>query len=232
MPVVGVIGVQWGDEGKGKIIDVLAGEADLVARFAGGNNAGHTVVLGEHRFVLHLVPSGSLHTSTRNVICNGVVVDPLHLFSEVDELETRGVRLRDRLFVSARAHVIFPFHRELDALAERWKGAGRLGTTGRGIGPAYADKAARTGLRVADLLDRATLASRLRAALVEKNDVLEKVYGRPAIDVDAAVAAAEDAGERLRPLACDTGALLRSALARGERILIEGAQGALLDIDH
>jgi adenylosuccinate synthase len=232
MPVLGVVGVQWGDEGKGKIIDLLSAEADVVVRFAGGNNAGHTVVLGGEKFVLHLVPSGSLHKNTKNVIGNGVVVDPQHLFQEVDELAKRGVDLRGRLFVSGRAHVIFPFHRELDALAERWKGAGRLGTTGRGIGPTYGDKAARIGIRVGDLLDADHLTQRLRALLVEKNAILEKVYGKSPIAIEEAIAGAIAAGERLRPWVCDTGGLLRSAAARGERILIEGAQGAMLDIDH
>ncbi len=232
MPVVGVVGVQWGDEGKGKIIDLLAAEADVVVRFAGGNNAGHTVVLGDKKFVLHLVPSGSLHEKTRNVIGNGVVVDPEHLFREIDDLESRGVAITKRLAVSARAHVIFPFHRELDALVERWKGVGRLGTTGRGIGPTYADKAARTGLRVADLLDPDHLAMRLKASLGEKNAILEKVYGRTVVEVEAALETATAAGRRLAPLSCDAGALLRDAWAKNQRILVEGAQGAMLDLDH
>jgi adenylosuccinate synthase len=232
MPVIGVIGVQWGDEGKGKIIDMLAAKADIVVRYAGGNNAGHTVVLDGHKFVLHLVPSGSLNAATKNVIGNGVVVDPQHLFQEIGELEERGVKIRERLYVSARAHVIFPFHREIDALAERWKGVGRLGTTGRGIGPTYADKAARTGLRVCDLLDPDHLTKRLTALLGEKNALLQKVYGHAGVDVDAAIAAAMDAGRQLKTLACDAGALLRESVKRNETILVEGAQGALLDLDH
>jgi adenylosuccinate synthase len=232
MPVLGVIGIQWGDEGKGKIIDLLAAEADIVARYAGGNNAGHTVVLNGEKFVLHLVPSGSLHPSTRNVIGNGVVVDPQHLFQEIQQLESRGVAIRSRLFVSARAHAIFAFHRELDALAERWKGAGRLGTTGRGIGPTYSDKAARIGIRICDLLDVDLLSQRLRALLVEKNAILEKVHGRPPIAIDEAIESAAAAGRELRAIVCDTGELLRSAAKRNERILLEGAQGAMLDIDH
>lgn len=232
MPVLGVVGVQWGDEGKGKIIDLLASGADYVVRFAGGNNAGHTVVSGTDRFVLHLVPSGALHERTMNVIGNGVVVDPEHLASEIQSLEARGVSIRKRLLVSARAHLIFPFHRELDAMAERWKGAGRLGTTGRGIGPTYSDKAARTGLRVGDLLDRDHLTARLRATITEKNAILEKVYGHRGVDAEAAIEAAWQAGQTLAPLVCDTGALLRKAAADGKTLLLEGAQGAMLDLDH
>ncbi|MBI3820122.1 MAG: adenylosuccinate synthase [Planctomycetes bacterium] len=232
MPIIGVVGVQWGDEGKGKIIDMLAADADIVARFAGGNNAGHTVVFEGKKFVLHLVPSGALNPNTKNVIGNGVVVDPEHLFKEIRELESAGIELRDRLFISSRAHVIFPVHRELDISAEKWKGAGRLGTTGRGIGPTYADKAARTGLRICDLLDRDHLARRLRALLTEKNENLARVYGRPVIDIENAIDSAREYGEKLKPFVHDTGALLRAANARGERIVLEGAQGAMLDLDH
>lgn len=232
MPVIGVVGVQWGDEGKGKIIDMLAADADVVARYAGGNNAGHTVVCDGRKFVLHLVPSGALNPNTKNVIGNGVVVDPDHLFKELEELEAGGVSIRDRLYISSRAHVIFPVHREMDALVERWKGAGRLGTTGRGIGPTYADKAARTGLRICDLLETEHLKKRLRAQLTEKNEILTNVYSRPKIDIDLAIDTACKYGERLRPLVHDTGAMLRASAAKGERIVLEGAQGAMLDLDH
>ncbi|MFN0207421.1 MAG: adenylosuccinate synthase [Planctomycetota bacterium] len=232
MPVIGVIGVQWGDEGKGKVIDMLAAEADVVVRYAGGNNAGHTVVWDGKKFVLHLVPSGALNPNTKNVIGNGVVVDPDHLFKEIDELERFGTSIQNRLFVSARAHVIFPVHRELDALVERWKGAGRLGTTGRGIGPTYADKAARTGLRICDLLDLDHLSKRLRALLTEKNAVLDRVYNKEQHNMDDAVHAASRWRDRLTPIVYDTGAMLRASLAKGERIILEGAQGAMLDLDH
>lgn len=232
MSVIGVVGVQWGDEGKGKIIDMLAADADVVARFAGGNNAGHTVVCEGKKFVLHLVPSGALNPKTKNIIGNGVVVDPEHLFKEIAELESGDVSIRERLFISSRAHVILPVHRELDALVERWKGAGRLGTTGRGIGPAYADKAARTGLRICDLLDHEHLTKRLRAQLAEKNEILEKVYGKPPLDIEQSIKTARAFGDQLKPLVYDTGAMLRASLASGDRIVLEGAQGAMLDLDH
>ncbi|HET6204418.1 MAG TPA: adenylosuccinate synthase [Planctomycetota bacterium] len=231
MSAVCVVGVQWGDEGKGKVIDVLAEGVDFVVRYQGGNNAGHTVVVDGETFVLHLVPSGILRPGTVNVIGNGVVIDPVQLFHEIDELERRGVRVEANLRVSARAHLILPYHRVLDARAERWKGAGRIGTTGRGIGPAYADKAARTGLRVADLLDRDRLGTRLRAALAEKNEVLGKVYGEPEIPFESVFETYAALGERMRPFACDAGELLRRAHREGRKILFEGAQGTMLDLD-
>ncbi len=231
MSAVCVVGVQWGDEGKGKVIDVLAKGVDFVVRYQGGNNAGHTVVVGGETFVLHLVPSGVLRPGTVNVIGNGVVVDPVQLFREIDGLERRGVRVAECLRVSARAHLILPYHRTLDAGAERWKGAGRIGTTGRGIGPAYADKAARTGLRVADLLDRERFATRLRAALAEKNEVLAKVYGEPPLSFESTFETYAALAERMVPFVCDAGDLLRRAHREGRKILYEGAQGTMLDLD-
>lgn len=232
MPVFGVVGVQWGDEGKGKIIDILAARADVVARFAGGNNAGHTVVLEGKKFVLHLIPSGALNANASNVIGNGVVVDPIHLFKEIEGLEKSGIQIKNRLLLSSRAHVIFPVHRELDALAERWKGAGRLGTTGRGIGPTYSDKAARTGIRICDLMDPDHAARRVRALLTEKNAILQNVYSREPMSINTAVDEAISSGAKLRPFVCDTGAWLRDAAAQGKTIVLEGAQGAMLDLDH
>jgi adenylosuccinate synthase len=233
MPSLSVFGAQWGDEGKGKIIDRLAREADVVVRYQGGANAGHTVVVGGETYVLHLVPSGILHPGKRNVIANGVAVDPVVLLEELDQLSARGVEVRpDRLRVSSSAHVIFDHHRRLDQLSERWLGAGRIGTTGRGIGPCYADKAARTGLRVADLLEPERLRRRLAAALAEKNAIFERVFGEPPEDLERLHERYAAIGERLAPFVGDTGAELRAAWRAGARILFEGAQGAMLDIDH
>jgi adenylosuccinate synthase len=233
MPATSVFGAQWGDEGKGKIIDLYSAEADLVVRYQGGANAGHTVVVGRETFVLHLVPSGILHPGKVNVIGNGVALDPLELLEEVGGLRARGVAVDGtNLVVSARAHVIFEHHRRIDQLAERWRGEGRIGTTGRGIGPCYADKAARTGLRVADLLEPEHCRTRLRAALAEKNALIERVHEAEPLDLDAQLDRYTALGATLAPFVADAGALLRRAWKDGKRILFEGAQGALLDIDH
>jgi adenylosuccinate synthase len=233
MSILSIFGAQWGDEGKGKIIDLLAGEADYIVRYQGGPNAGHTVVVGGNKFILRLVPSGILHPGRVNVIGNGVAVDPLALFGELEELHARGVRVDPQcLRVSASAHVIFEHHRRIDVLSERWRGAGRIGTTGRGIGPCYADKAARTGLRVSDLLEPARLRARLTAVLVEKNALIESVHREAPIDLEQAVRQYGQVAERLAPFVGDTGAEVRRAWKAGKSILFEGAQGALLDIDH
>jgi len=233
MPTLSVFGAQWGDEGKGKIIDGLARDADVVVRCQGGANAGHTVVVGEERFVLHHLPSGILHPEKLNLIGNGVAVDPLILFEELDGLAARGIEVTpNTLRVSAAAHVIFEHHRRVDGLAERWRGSGRIGTTGRGIGPCYADKAARTGLRVGDLVDPARLEERLAAALAEKNALLEKVYGEAPVSAAEVLDRYAPVAQRLGPFAADTGAEVRRAYKDGKSILFEGAQGAMLDLDH
>ncbi len=202
-------------------------------RYQGGPNAGHTVVVGGQKFVLHLVPSGILHPSKVNVIGNGVAVDPLALFAELKELRERGVAVGPRnLRVSAAAHVIFEHHRRIDVLGERWRGAGRIGTTGRGIGPCYADKAARTGLRVADMLDPERFRSRLSASLVEKNALIEAVHKEPPLALDDVFERYGLVAEELAPYVADAGAEVRAAHAAGKKILFEGAQGAMLDIDH
>jgi len=232
MPSLSVFGAQWGDEGKGKLIDFLAAEHDVVVRYQGGANAGHTVVVAGERYVLHLVPSGILHPGTVNAIGGGVAVDPSSLFEEIDALRARGVRVDGQnLRVAATAHVIFAHHRRIDGLAEAWRGAGRIGTTGRGIGPCYADKAARTGLRVADLLDPVRCRTRLEAALAEKNALIERVHGEAPFRLEAEVERTVAIGERLRPFVADVGQEVRAAYERGRRILFEGAQGVLLDID-
>lgn len=233
MPTLSIFGAQWGDEGKGKIIDLLAREADCVVRYQGGPNAGHTVVVKGEKFILRLIPSGILHPGKVNVIGNGVAVDPLSLSGEMKELVARGVEVGPRnLRISSAAHVIFEHHRRIDALSERWRGAGRIGTTGRGIGPCYADKAARTGLRMADLLDPSHLRTRLTAVLAEKNALIEQVHREAPLALEETLARLLEVAERLAPFVADTGAEVRAAHRAGKTILFEGAQGAMLDIDH
>jgi len=227
-----VIGLQWGDEGKGKIIDSLASEADVVARYAGGNNAGHTVIVGDEKYVLHLIPGGILHDGTVNLIGRGVVIDPHALIEEMDGLVGRDVPVDARLRIDGRAHLILPYHKQIDGLAEVWRGDGRIGTTGRGIGPAYSDKVSRTGLRVADLLEPDYFRERLRASLAEKRAIIEQVYSQKAdLDEDALMEVSMQAAERLAPLIVDGGQILRDSARNGSRILFEGAQGTMLDLD-
>lgn len=228
---VAVIGAQWGDEGKGKIVDLLAPQFAIVARFQGGHNAGHTVFAGGRRFVLHLVPSGILHPGVTCVIGNGVVVDPKALFEEVDRLAACGIAVGDRLLVSDKAHVIMPYHRELDVLAEARRGERRIGTTSRGIGPAYEDKVGRRGIRVRDLADTSPegpLAEAVRENVAARNRIIRD----SGMDWRAVLAELQTAWERLRPWVADVSLFLSRAIAAGRSILFEGAQGTLLDIDH
>ncbi len=233
MPISCVIGILWGDEGKGKIIDLLAQDADVVARYGGGHNAGHTLIHQGDRLVLHLVPSGILRPGVVNVIGNGVVVDPFHLREEIERLRQRGVAitLGKNLLISERAHVILPLHQALDRVAEQARGAGRIGTTGRGIGPAYADRAARCGIRVGDLIRPDTLQARLVSLLAEKNPVLA-AFHLPEIAPGPLAEELLAVGAFLRAGIADTGAFLRRALGAERRVLCEGAQGVLLDVDH
>lgn len=232
MPSISVFGAQWGDEGKGKLIDLLSRDADVVVRYQGGANAGHTVVVGGEKYVLHLIPSGILHRTKINVIGNGVAVDPFKFLDEVAGLHKRGVAVDGtNLRLSANAHVIFEHHRRLDQLSERWRGEGRIGTTGRGIGPCYADKSARTGLRVCDLLDADHCRVRLKAALAEKNALIENVHHEVPLDLEAELDRYIAVGSRLAPFVADTGAEVRAAYRAQKRLLFEGAQGAMLDID-
>lgn len=232
MSSISVFGAQWGDEGKGKLIDLLSRDADVVVRYQGGANAGHTVVVQGQKYVLHLIPSGILHPGKLNVIGNGVAVDPFKFLEEVEGLRGRGVAVDGRnLRLSANAHVIFEHHRKLDQLSERWRGEGRIGTTGRGIGPCYADKAARTGLRVCDLLDPDHCRARLRAALAEKNALVELVHKETPLDLEAQLDRYVAVGARLAPFVGDTGHEVRAAYRAQKRLLFEGAQGAMLDID-
>ena len=232
MPAYAVLGAQWGDEGKGKIVDVLARDAQVVARFAGGNNAGHTVVNDQGKFSFHLIPCGVFWPDALNVIGNGVVVDPDVLLKEIDDLKSRGIDISDRIVVSERAHLVMPYHVILDGLAERARGSSRIGTTGKGIGPAYSDKAARTGVRAADLLDIEALGPRLESIMEFNNAVITKVYDGEALSFDDVFDKCRDWGERLARYIGPAEKIVNQALAAGENVLLEGAQGVLLDLDH
>ncbi len=225
-----LVGAQWGDEGKGKIIDVLTEQADVVVRYQGGNNAGHTVEVGAERYVLHLVPSGILYPGKLNVIGNGVVVDPLALWDEIEHLRQRGIAIDGNLFVSETAHLVFPYHRLLDEVREEQKGKRKIGTTKRGIGPAYADKVARTGLRVVDLLSPERFSEKLRRKVRENNEIFKAFGAKPlsftGINRDYLACA-----RKLRPFIADTVTLVNRAVRDGKNVLFEGAQGTLLDID-
>jgi len=232
MPATSVIGAQWGDEGKGKIIDLIADRADVVVRFQGGANAGHTVIVEGHKHVFHLLPSGVLHEGKLNVIGNGVVVDPEQLLKEVDEFEADGLNLQSRLVISGAAHCVMPYHKELDHLREGSKAGVRIGTTGRGIGPAYADKANRCGIRMWDLCDEERLHARLAANLNDKNRLITRVFDGEPLDFDEIFEAAREQGRRIAPMVADAGKLLRDANDAGKHLFFEGAQGVMLDIDH
>ena len=224
-----VVGAQWGDEGKGKLVDVLAERADVVVRYQGGANAGHTVVVGDRQFVLHQIPSGILHPQAICVVGNGVVLDPETFFAEFDDLEAQGIVVSGRLFVSDRAHVVLPYHKLLDQASEKQQ---QIGTTGRGIGPAYEDKIGRRGFRVADLI-RGTVARDLLVSRIERANALLTMMGATVrADLAEHLELAERLGTRLRPLATDTGLLIHRAVQESRCVLLEGAQGALLDIDH
>ncbi|WP_106396473.1 adenylosuccinate synthase [Actinocorallia populi] len=231
MPAIVLVGAQWGDEGKGKATDLLGGKVDYVVRYQGGNNAGHTVVIGDKSYALHLLPSGILSPDVVPVIGNGVVIDPGVLLQEIDGLKARGIDC-ERLLISANAHLIMPHHRALDKVSERYLGKARIGTTGRGIGPAYGDKIARMGVRVQDLFDPGILQKKIELSLREKNQVLTKVYNRRPILVDPIVEEYLEYGERMRPYVADTELVVNRALDEGKVVLLEGAQGTLLDIDH
>jgi len=226
-----LVGAQWGDEGKGKITDLIADDFDYVVRFQGGNNAGHTVIHAGKTLKLHLIPSGIMYPHITPVIGNGCVIDPKVLLEEMDRLEADDISTH-RLLISCNAHLIMPYHRDLDGASERRLGSLEIGTTRRGIGPAYMDKASRMGLRIQDLIDEHIFRKKLEAALVEKNDILEKVYGLPTYTVDEIAEEYLAYAERIKPHIAETSALINRALDADQWVLFEGAQGALLDLDH
>jgi adenylosuccinate synthase len=231
MPALVLLGAQWGDEGKGKATDLLGDRVDYVVRYQGGNNAGHTVVIGDQKYALHLLPSGILSKNCVPVIGNGVVIDPAVLLEEIKGLNERGIDT-SKLLISLNAHLITPYHRTIDKVTERFLGKAKIGTTGRGIGPAYADKINRIGIRVQDLFDPSILRQKLEAALRDKNQVLIKVFNRNGINVDDVLAEYLNYAEILRPYVADTALLLNKALESGKTVLLEGSQGTLLDVDH
>ena len=232
MAVKIVVGSQWGDEAKAKIVDYLAVDSEYVVRFQGGANAGHTVIVNGKEFIFHLIPSGIMYPDKICVIGNGVVLDPRALMDEVEELKDRDIDVKGRLFISEKAHLVMPYHKLLDVASEKHKGKNSIGTTGRGIGPAYRDKAARTGIRLLDLLDKDIFAKKLKINIELANEILTKVYEAEALDVDETIKSCLENGSKLLPYIADVSLLLHDAAKAGKNILFEGAQGALLDIDH
>lgn len=231
MSTVVIVGAQWGDEGKGKVIDYLAKEADVVVRGQGGNNAGHTVVVGDQKYALHLIPSGILNENTINVIGNGVVFDPQGFIKEIEGLKAKGVST-DSIKVSDRAHVVFPYHREIDRLAEEARGADMIGTTKKGIGPSYMDKVERSGIRVCDFVDEEVFESIFRKQIEAKNKIIVSIYGGEPLDADAMVAEYKEYAKFVKPFVTDTSVVVYDALKEGKKVLLEGAQGTLLDLDY
>ena len=231
MPAIVLLGAQWGDEGKGKATDILGDRVDYVVRYQGGNNAGHTVVIGDQKYALHLLASGILSPNVIPVIGNGVVIDPAVLLEEIKGLNERGIDT-SKLVISSNAHLITPYHRTIDKVSERFLGKAKIGTTGRGIGPAYADKISRIGIRVQDLFDESILEKKIEGALRDKNQVLTKVFNRKDMEVGEILEEYLGYAEILRPYIADTALLLNQALENGKTVLLEGSQGTLLDVDH
>jgi adenylosuccinate synthase len=231
MSVIVVVGGQWGDEGKGRIVDLLAQRAHIVARYSAANNAGHTIINELGEFKLHLVPAGIFYPDKICVIGNGVVIDPAVLLHEIAELEERGVSVKDRLFISDRAHVLMPYHKVIENLDEKLRGKDAIGTTGRGVSPAFADKVGRAGIRMADLVDPEALAETLELRVPYKNLYLEKLYGAEPLSIDALLTEYQELGATLRPYVHDTSGLVQQAVRSGDTVLLEGAQGSLLDLD-
>ncbi len=232
MPIVIVVGAQWGDEGKGKLVDFLTEKADVVARYQGGHNAGHTVVINDEKYVLHLIPSGILHKNTVCIIGNGVVVEPAALIQEITDLRKRGIRVSSNLLLSKNAHLIMPYHIALDCASERSKGKKCIGTTGRGIGPTYVDKMARTGIRVGDLLDPETFMEKLKTNLKHVNFLMKNLYKSPGFSAGKIFEEYIGYSAVLKKHIADTDVVVNSAISGGKNLLLEGAQGTLLDIDH
>ena len=232
MPNIVVVGAQWGDEGKGKVIDILAKDFSYIARFQGGNNAGHTVVVGKEKFILHLIPSGILHKGKICVIGNGVVIDPKALIEEIDKLHSKGIEVKGRLFISENAHLILPYHSVLDELKEIKKGKSKIGTTKKGIGPCYADKVSRSGIRIIDFLNDKVFKEKLKANIEEKNKILKVLYDFEGFSFSKVYEDYVGFRKRIRKYVCDTALLLNNAIEKKESVLFEGAQGTMLDLDY
>lgn len=230
MPVQVILGAQWGDEGKGKVVDMVAERADIAARYQGGANAGHTVCIDDKQYVLHLIPSGIFHPHITCVIGNGVVIDPTALMDEIGQLQAANIDIAGRLLISHNAHLIMPYHKLLDQIREAT--TEKIGTTGRGIGPSYIDKFTRIGIRIVDLLDRDLLAKKLKTNIEEKNQILTKIYGETRLDVDSIISEYQEFDKKIDEYITDTALYLNRALKEGKRVIAEGAQGALLDVDH
>ncbi|MCD4711863.1 MAG: adenylosuccinate synthase [Clostridiales bacterium] len=231
MSTVVILGAQWGDEGKGKVIDYLSKEADVVVRGQGGNNAGHSVVVGDQKYALHLIPSGILNENTINVIGNGVVFDPEGFLNEIKGLESKGIDTSS-IKVSDRAHVVFPYHKEIDRLAEEARGADMIGTTKKGIGPCYMDKVERSGIRICDFIDEEIFEPLFRSRIKAKNEIIEKIYGGTAMDEEEMVTRYKEYAKQVKPFVDDTSVIVYEALRAGKKVLLEGAQGTLLDLDY
>jgi adenylosuccinate synthase len=227
-----IIGAQWGDEGKGKIVDRLSAETNYVVRYQGGANAGHTLKFDDKTIVLHLIPSGMFNGNAKCIIGNGVVIDPIALVEEIEEVKTLDVDLKDRLYISSSAHVILPYHKVLDQVKEKSRGKDAIGTTGRGIGPAYVSKVSRVGIRVSDLLNEEILEQKIKSNLADINNALEHVYSHEKLDAKSMMENLIPVIEAIKPFICNTTELLHNALENGESVLLEGAQGSLLDVDH
>ncbi len=232
MPVTIVVGAQWGDEGKGKVVDILSSDMDIVVRYQGGANAGHTIHLQGNKFILHLIPSGILHPQTTCIIGNGVVVDPVALIEEMSLLQNKGIKIDGRLKISNRAHLIFPYHKLLDQVKEASDFEQRIGTTGRGIGPAYSDKINRCGIRMIDLFDQKLLAEKLKMRVTAVNEILHTIYHQTPVSLSDILQEIIKVSPVIKPLVTDTTVLLNQAVNEGKNILMEGAQGTLLDVDH
>jgi len=232
MSVKVVVGSQWGDEGKGKIVDLISQDADIVARYQGGANAGHTIVIDGKQYILHLIPSGIMNPNCTCIIGNGVVIDPIALINEIKMLESHGISVRGRLFISHKAHLIMPYHKLLDQAREKDVKVSAIGTTGRGIGPAYFDKATRSGIRIVDLLDKSGFETKLRLNLQEKYNILQKIYSYDEFNVDELVSEYLTFDNEIDDLITDTTLLINQSIKQGKKVIVEGAQGALLDLDH
>lgn len=232
MPTTVVVGGQWGDEGKGKIVDFLTDKADVVARYQGGSNAGHTVIVEDQKFVLHLVPSGIIHRGKKSIMGDGMVIDPAVLFEEITVLENKGIAVTGNLFISPKAHIVMPYHLRLDLASENSRGGRKIGTTGRGIGPTYADKMSRTGFRVIELLDENLFSERLKLNLREKNILLKYLYQEEELVYEEILSQYQQHAKNLRGFVANTDVIIKNAIGKGQNLLIEGAQGSMLDIDQ